>query len=393
MAHITILDQDNPSKKRYKVIYEVDDISGKRKRKSKTFQPHTPLAKVKEFVNAVELEHNKDNAISYDCRTLRSFFNEYIDVYTHDLSKSTVQSYVQIANADPHGILRHLGHIELSKLSTTKIQKYVNYLTDDGLSPKTIKNYMSVLHSVMDRAIKCRYIQRGANPVSEVETPKVRHKRIQSYNPDEVQILLYLADTFADEITHFLIYLSVGTGARRSEMAAIRIEDVDLYNRVWHITQSKISIAGSNDILKEPKTESGIRDIPLSESLCAEIKKMIRIYNQNKLKHGNEFNDSRFLFSDEYGIPLSTDSLSKTFTRFVKSHSEKLRYLSLHSAGRHSYASIAIANGTDIKTVQEILGHSSATITLDTYASSYFEKKLSYADKLENLIFTSQKAQ
>ena len=62
----------------------------------------------------------------------------------------------------------------------------------------------------------------------------------------------------------------------------------------------------------------------------------------------------------------------------------------MHSAGRHSFASIAIAQGTDIKAVQELLGHSDATTTLNTYANSYNKVKVAYATKLNELLVAKE---
>ena len=183
-----------------------------------------------------------------------------------------------------------------------------------------------------------------------------------------------------------IIYLTVRTGARRSEMAAIRIEDVDLEKRIWHITQSKIDI-GTNDVVKEPKTQAGIRDIPLGETLCKEIRRMIQRYEYYKSVQNENFNDEGFLFSNEFWRPYRTNTLTKWYISFLKSHSEEIRYLPLHWAGRHTYASIAVAKGIDIKTLQEILGHADCSVTLNTYSNSFIEQKKAYADNLEKEIF------
>ena len=71
----------------------------------------------------------------------------------------------------------------------------------------------------------------------------------------------------------------------------------------------------------------------------------------------------------------------------MKKHEDEIRYLPLHAAGRHSYASIAIANGMDIKALQEILGHSDAGTTLNTYSNSFSEQKQKYAMEMDEILF------
>lgn len=389
MSNITWLDPDNPKRKRAKVMYECPAMNGTRKRKSKTFKPGTPLKEIKAFQRKVEQEYGSSEGIDYTKRLLKDFIGEYFELYGKFLSPATLHNYQQMANNYPHGIIEHLGNVELKKLNTYMVQKYVDYLMEEGLSPKTIKNHASMLHAVYDKAIKLRYVQQEYNIVSRAILPKVRHKKVESYSIEEVKTLLELADTYASDQLRLEIYLAVGTGARRSEIAAIQISSVDLKNKIWHVSQSKIS-AGSTDVVKAPKTDAGVRDIPLSDALCKELKRAINGYKQKKIRHGADFQDNGYLFCDDYGKPYRTHVLTNRYVRFVKSHADKIRYLPLHCAGRHSYASIAVANGIDIKCLQEILGHSDSSTTLNTYANSYLSQKKAYADIMDETVFAKQ---
>ena len=144
------------------------------------------------------------------------------------------------------------------------------------------------------------------------------------------------------------------------------------------------------EVLKAPKTSAGTRDIPLGDELLKELRHAVNRYNKNKLRYGKDFVDSRYIFSNEDGTPRKTSTMSTSYTKFMKRHEDEIRYLPLHSAGRHSFASIAIAQGTDIKAVQELLGHSDATTTLNTYANSYNKVKVAYAAKLNELLVAKE---
>ena len=386
MSNIQWIDEDIPNKKRAKVMYECRTANGERKRKSKTFKAGTPLREIRAFQRKVEKEYETSEGIDYTKRTLKDFLKEYFEIYGRFLSPATIRNYQQMAFSEPHGIAANLGKTELSKLSTAMIQRYVDYLMQEELSAKTIKNHVGMLHAVYDKAMKLNYVPQEYNIVSRVERPKVRHKKVESYSVEEIKKLLELADNYAGEELRLEIYLAVGTGARRSELAAITVSSIDFKNKVWHVTQSKIT-AGSVDVVKEPKTDAENRDIPLSDTLCRMLKRAVKNYKKKKLKGGAEFEDSGYIFSDELGKPYRTHVMTSRYVRFMKKHSDEIRYLPLHCAGRHSYASIAVANGIDIKCLQEILGHSDSSTTLNTYANSYLEQKKAYADNMDAIIF------
>ena len=386
MSNLTWIDADNPKRKRAKISYECRSINGERKRKSKTFPPGTLLREINAFRRKVEQEYETSEGLDYSKRLLKDFIEEYFDMYGQFLSPATLTGYKRIAYGKEHGLISNMGNVELSRLTTGMVQKYVDHLMKEGLSAKSIKNYTGMLHAVYDKAMKLHYVQQEYNIVSQVELPKVRKKKVESYSVDELKTLLQLTDQYADDMLRLLIYLAVGTGARRSEMAALQIADIDFDNMVWHVQKSKVD-AGHNDVVKAPKTDAGIRDIPLNDTLCQELKHAIRQYKRKKLRCGASFEDSGYLFCNESGRPLRTNVLTNRYIRFVKAHGSEIRYLPLHCAGRHSYASVAIANGIDIKCLQEILGHSDSSTTLNTYANSYSERKHAYANDMDNIVF------
>jgi len=392
LANIITLDADIPSKKRYKVTYELRDISGDRKRKSKTFPSGTSLKEVQAFKRKMEQEYEDSEPTDYSKRTLESFIGEYFELYSDSLSPSTTDGYRRLAYTQEHGIITHLGHYELSQITTRTLQEYVRYLNSEGLSAKTVKNYVSFLHTLYDKALKLHYVTKGYNIVSDVELPRNRKKKVQSYSIDEIRKLLRIIDRDGNDEFKLEVYIAVLTGCRRSEMSAMTIDSINLDNKIWHIDKSKVRAGSGEDALKEPKTDAGVRDVPLCRTLCIQLRKAIRKYNQKKLQAGADFEDSGFLFSNKYGHPYRTNVLTARWNRFMREHEDEIRYLPLHCAGRHSYASIAIEQGLDIKALQEILGHSDSSTTLNTYANSYLKTKKNYAKDLDSVIFQKKQA-
>ncbi len=389
MSSLEWLDPGTPGKKRAKVTYECRTLDGGRKRKSKTFSPGTPIKEIRAFQRKVETEYETSEGTDYTKRLVADFIQEYFGLYSGSLSPATLKSYKQICFEEKHGISSYFGKTLLTKLHTRDIQKYVTYLEKEGLKPKTIKNHVMMMHALYDKAIRLCYVDTTDNIVSRVELPKLRKKKVESYSSEEVKKLLSLVDRDADEMLRFEIYLAVFTGLRRSEMAALKIESIDFDKRVLHITECRVT-AEKGDAVKLPKTDAGIRDIPIVGVLYRELKRIVARYHTNKLKHGAGFNDSRYIFCHENGNPWRVNNLTAKYVKFMRRHEGELRYLPLHCAGRHTYASLAVASGTDIKCVQELLGHADAATTLNVYANSYAEKKVECVNKMEQMILSRE---
>ena len=386
MANIQWIDANNPKRKRAKVSWECRTLSGERKRRSHTFPVGTKLKEIQDFKRKVETDFENGQAMDFTKRTLAEFVDEYLVMKEKFLSPSTVVSYKQALFAQKNGILAHLGKIELQKLTTAHIQKYVNYLMAEGLSAKTIKNSVMILSAIYDKAMKLNYVQAGVNITRNLDLPKVQKKAIDSYTEEELKILLSLADQLSDEMLKLAVYIAVGTGMRRSEIMALTIDNIDFDKGILNVYQSKV-VSVDGEAIKGTKTDSSFRQIPINSELIKLLKRAVTRYNRNKLKGGRKFNDSYLIFSEEDGTPMPNHKISNCYSRWLKKHSDAIRYLPLHAAGRHSFASVLISNGADIKTVQTLMGHSSATTTMDVYASAYLDKKKEYVDKMGERIF------
>lgn len=382
MAHIVVIDQGT-KQQRYKVMYEVRTINGTRKRKSKTFPENTNMKEIKAFVRTVEKQYEEDMVgLNYERISFREFFEIYKKSYMKNLSPTTQSNYIQMAYNKKNGFLEFLGNIQLEKLNVIHLQRYVDFLVDSGLSAKTVKNRMMCIHGVIDKAMQLHYITMTYNYVGDVITPKIVKKQIQSYNEDEVKKLLELVDKDACDNMKLLIYLAVTTGMRRSEMAALGFDDIDLKEKTINVNKARVYQHRGKCVVKETKTASSVRVIPITNTLCTLIKKARNDYYKKMFAKGEAFVDSKAMFTDDCGNPLRSETLSNEYKDFMDSHADEIRYLNLHAL-RHTFASLALKNNADIKSVQSILGHADASTTLNTYACAYEDKKRSVIEDME----------
>lgn len=382
MAHIVVIDQGT-KQQRYKVMYEVRAINGARKRKSKTFPENTNMKEIKAFVRTVEKQYEEDMVgLNYERISFREFFEIYKKSYMKNLSPTTQSNYIQMAYNKKNGFLEFLGNIQLEKLNVIHLQRYVDFLVDSGLSAKTVKNRMMCIHGVIDKAMQLHYITMTYNYVGDVITPKIVKKQIQSYNEDEVKKLLELVDKDACDNVKLLIYLAVTTGMRRSEMNALTFADIDLKEKTINVNKARVYQHRGKCVVKETKTASSVRVIPITNTLCTLIKKARNDYYKKMFAKGEDFVDSNAMFTDDCGNPLRSETLSNEYKDFMDSHADEIRYLNLHAL-RHTFASLTLKNNADIKSVQSILGHADASTTLNTYACAYEDKKRSVIEDME----------
>lgn len=115
------------------------------------------------------------------------------------------------------------------------------------------------------KAMQLHYISISYNFVGHVITPKIVKKQIQSYNEDEVKKLFELVDKDASSNVKLLIYLAITTGMRRSEINALTFDDVDQKEKTINVNKARVYQHRGKCVLKEPKTASSVRVIPITD--------------------------------------------------------------------------------------------------------------------------------
>ena len=284
------------------------------------------------------------------------WFEYYAKIKVRPSSHKTYEGYIK------NHIKPNIGNIPLTKLTTLDLQRmYQKLLTEGrveriesqnqpkGLSPKTVRNLNQIISSAMKLAMDQRLISK--NPADGCALPKVEHKEMKTLPVEQLNAFLMEAKRTG---TFEMYYIDLATGLRRGELLGLKWQDVDLDNGIIHVRRQVGRINGK--VQEAPlKTKNAYRNISIGADA-------VSILREKKKKDGNF---SEYVFPSPTGGPMSPDSVLHMLHRVLdRAGLPEIRFHDL----RHTFATLALQNGVDIKTVSGMLGHFSAGFTLDTYA-------------------------
>ena len=163
-----------------------------------------------------------------------------------------------------------------------------------------------------------------------------------------------------------MLHLMITTGMRRGECIGLKWRDIDFNNAVIRIERNVTYTAKSGLTVSTPKTSASLRTIPLMRTA---LKLLENLFKERATEHPNTILDDSFVFPSEADIfsPRDPNAVTHRVKRFMKSHG--LPDMSPHDL-RHSCATLLLSSGADVKSVQEILGHTNASTTLNFYVKA-----------------------
>ena len=282
------------------------------------------------------------------------WFEAYAKVKVRPSSHQTYKGYIE------NHIKPNIGDIPIEKLTSLQLQKFYRLLLTEGripriesekqprgLSAKTVRNINQVISSAMDMAVRHKLIL--TNPTEGCELPKVEHREMKTLPAEQLGAFLREAK---ESGVYELYYLDLATGLRRGELLGLKWEDIDLQNGIIHVRRQVARVDG--EVKELPlKTKNSYRNISISWDAVAMLTEM------------EAHRSSDYVFPSSTGGPISPDSVNNMLHRVLKRAG--LPSIRFHDL-RHTFATLALQNGVDIKTVSGMLGHFSAGFTLDTYA-------------------------
>ena len=311
-----------------------------------------------------------------DC-TVKEWVNTWFSTYAKPNIRPLTADYYR-RYIDSH-IIPELGDIKLKDLTARRIQMLYNDLKDHGrvrkaqkeknpgLSGTYIRGLHTMLHNCLDRAVKERLILR--NPTEDCILPKIQKKEMKILQPDHIGAYLNAAD---ERGLLPMFFLELATGLRKGELVALLWADLDEKRKTLSVSKQAVVVDKQIQVTR-PKTETSIRTIALSDETVAILK-------QEHAKHpGNPY----MFPSPKTGEMYHPDSVVNLHKKILKDAG--LDYIRFHDL-RHTFATIALQSGVDVKTVASMLGHSSAGFTLNTYTHATNKMQEEAAQKMGGLL-------
>jgi len=357
-------------KEHYYYAFEVKDRNGKRKTiKKRGFKGKTEARNAeREARVAWEKGHYIDPS--------KMTFGDYITNWLANKQNISLETRETNQGHLKNHIIPVLGGIPLQKVNVSHIEELITSLQAKGLAEGTIKKIYNLVQTAFKTASKREIISR--NPfdlLDDGSRPKVSKPEIDYWTVEEVR-------HFFNVLEHrqrILFILAIHTGMRRGEMLGLRWKDIDFEGGRLRISQSLKPLQG---LKKGVKTASGYRSISLSPYVLSELKKHRAMILQERLstKH---YQDHDLVICQPNGEPVSVGNFTKFWKRIVQNTG--MRYIRFHDL-RHTCASLLFSAGVHPKVVQELLGHSSIKVTLDTYSHMMPNMQADAASALEKML-------
>jgi integrase len=355
---------------RWEGRYKVDTEDGKSKYRSVYGSSHQDT-KEKLLQAIIRLRTGEEKTyIPATVEKVAMAWLEYASLKTRRATYGKYKSNIQLY------ILPILGEYEIGSLELIQIQNYVSNLLKNGrkdhkggLSEKTVKDILVLLKDIFKYAEQCD-IKVGCR-IDSISV-HCQTKDIKVLSPEAEKILAkYLLQ--GEDSCKMGIYLTLQTGIRIGELSALRWSDIDLQQKILHVRRSlsrirEITPSGKKTLLLEgpPKTPSSVRDIPLTH----ETTKLLEGHFMMVAK--TEPAASRAYLMTGTKEPMESRTIQNHFKECLRECG--ISDINFHAI-RHTFASRCAEAGFDAKSLSEILGHSTVSITLNRYVHSSLQQK------------------
>lgn len=312
--------------------------------------------------------------------TLAEYANEYLTHCAVNLSGYTQDAYRRTLNKH---ILPALGGVRLTKLTHREVQTFVSSLGSGGkgLSAKTVRNIHGVLHSILESAVKDEILIRNVS--NQCSLPRVTQRKINAITSAELTEFLKAIE---GEPFRNIFFVDIFTGLRQAEILGLSWNDIDWENGCIYVRNQlqQRQTRGDFSYYLAPPKEGKERRVILAASAMQVLQEQ-KLLQDHMRKAAEPVWDNpwNLVFTNDFGKPLNRRTVYKHLKRVLRSCGMGDR--SFHSL-RHSFATISLENGDDIKTVQTNLGHYAPSFTLKTYAHISDMMQQKSAERMEALI-------
>lgn len=331
------------------------------------------------YAELVKEHYHKGKKVNLNDMTFNEYTKIFIEKYcVPNIGKVTIKDYRQMLKR----ILPIIGDVKLKKLTAFMLDDMYNTIRKGikgkELSPKSMSHYYNLISVMLKQAKKWKFIE--INPNEDATKPKLVKSKRNFYETNQaLQLLECLKQENIKVRT--LITLALNTGARKSELCALRWNDINFEEMTLFIDNSLKVIDGIVDE-ENAKTEYSIRTVELGIDMINTLKEYKKWQNEYISNKGDKWQGTDRVFTSINGKHMHPDTPNKILQKVLKKyHLPKLTFHEL----RHTYASILNSNGIDPKTISEQLGHSDTSVTMNIYTHSFESKKRESANVFDRL--------
>jgi integrase len=302
-----------------------------------------------------------------------------------DHAPTTLAGYERHAGIAAH----HIGHIPLAKLGAHDLDRLYATLRRHGgrpradgrsapaLSPQSVLHVHRLLHTALGQARKWKLI--AYNPATDATAPTVPFQQARGFTAAEIERLLELVRS-DPELTAMVALLLI-TGMRRSEVLGLALDAVDFEAGTVSVRRTVTEVRGKAVLREVPKSKSAQRTLSIPPEVVALLRvQKARVLEQALLWGAEYSREPMFLFPGLAGIPMRPMAVTERLRQLCRR--AKITDVQPVHGWRHATGTLLVAGGTDVKTAQVRLGHSSPVITLRLYTDVVSENDRTAAERL-----------
>ena len=327
--------------------------------------------------------------------------SDWLPTIQRELARSTWEDYDRKVR---NHVIPHLGGIPIQALDAIALNRFYTYLLEhgrllgkqsSGLKPRTVRYIHTIVHAALDDAVRWRRIK--FNPADQANPPSSSESKPPEMRAwTQEQLLHFLALCKGDRYYYPWLFLAT-TGCRRGEALGLRWIDVNLDEVPAHasIRQECIPLRkpvgrGTEGRLVPRTKGDKARVIELDTQTVAVLREWKAKQDAERDLVGDGYEDHGLIFCRPDGRLYHPEAFSKTFDRRFRLPSfAALPRIRLHDL-RHTWATLALVAGVDIRMVSERLGHSNILITSNTYQHVIKGMQAGAAQKVADLIFGTE---
>ena len=285
---------------------------------------------------------------------------KYLDYWLESVRGSVRPKTFESYDLNVRRLKPLVGKTRLTALSPAAIERAYGELITAGLAKRSVLQAHTVIHNALKKAVQWGLL--GINPCDSVSVPRPERNEMQTLSQDAV-MQLFVAT--GEDPLHALWVLLPTTGLRLGEALGLKWEDIDFGHDRLMVRRGLQRQHEDGLVFVEPKTAKSRRTVYFPEGTGSVLREHRRRQLEAKLFLGPAWHDNGLVFCRADGQPLDPTKLSSKLRRILSIAG--LPRIRVHDL-RHTAATLHLARGENPKVVQELLGHSTITLTMDTYS-------------------------